>query len=126
MELMVQDRRPPSLNDNRAAPAPITCPSDDAGAVSGVSVAPSASADGAARRAAELEAAVASLQAEVERTRRLLDAATDHAVITMNLDGRVTGWNAGARAILGYGEAEMLGRSGEMRYGDAVSTRLTH
>ena len=32
----------------------------------------------------------------------------------MNLGGRITGWNAGARAILGYTEGEILGRSGEV------------
>ena len=68
----------------------------------------------AEQRIAELEAEVGSLRAGVERARRLLDSATDHAVITMNLGGRVTGWNTGARVILGYADAEILGRSGEV------------
>ena len=70
----------------------------------------------AQRRVAELEAENRALRAESERVRRLLDSATDQAVITMNLGGRITGWNAGARNILGYGDAEILGRSGEVLF----------
>jgi PAS domain S-box-containing protein len=51
---------------------------------------------------------------DAERLRRLLDSAADYAIITLNLEGRITGWNEGARAILGYGDAEILGRSGEV------------
>lgn len=54
------------------------------------------------------------LRAKLEHAERLLHSATDYAVITMNLGGRITGWNAGARAILGYAEPEILGRSGEV------------
>jgi len=52
------------------------------------------------------------LEAENERLRRLLDSATEYAVITLDPDGQITGWNEGARAILGYDAAEILGRSG--------------
>ena len=43
--------------------------------------------------------------------RQILDAATDHAIIALDPDGQVTRWNAGAEAILGWTEAEMVGRS---------------
>ncbi len=42
--------------------------------------------------------------------RQILDSAIDYAMVTMDLDARVTGWNAGAEAILGWSEAEMCGR----------------
>ncbi len=48
------------------------------------------------------------------RLRLILDSATDFAIITIGLDGCVTGWNAGARNILGWEEAEILGRSAEV------------
>jgi len=57
---------------------------------------------------------VQSLRAELEQGRRILDSATDYAVVTMNMSGQITGWNAGARSILGYGDADILGRSGEV------------
>jgi PAS domain S-box-containing protein len=68
----------------------------------------------AERRIAELEAENRELRAEAERLRRVLDSARDHAIVTLNLAGQITGWNEGARAILGYGDAEVLGRSGEL------------
>lgn len=40
----------------------------------------------------------------------ILESALDHAILTMDLQGRITSWNAGARRILGYEEAEILGR----------------
>jgi PAS domain S-box-containing protein len=63
------------------------------------------------QRVAELEAANTALRAEAERTRLILEGATDYAIITIDLEGRVTGWNEGARRILGYEEAEILGQS---------------
>jgi PAS domain S-box-containing protein len=44
----------------------------------------------------------------------LLDSATDYAIITLDAAGLVTGWYGGAEAILGWGEAEVLGRSGDL------------
>ncbi|MEE7490276.1 PAS domain S-box protein [Methylobacterium oryzae CBMB20] len=41
---------------------------------------------------------------------RILDSATDYAIVAMDPEGRVTRWNAGAERILGWSEAEMLGR----------------
>ena len=40
---------------------------------------------------------------------RILDSATDYAIVAMDPEGRVTRWNAGAERILGWSEAEMLG-----------------
>ena len=64
--------------------------------------------------AAVLSVENAALRAQVTQARLLLDSATDHAIITMDLKGRVTSWNMGAQRILGYREAEILSRSGEI------------
>jgi PAS domain S-box-containing protein len=68
----------------------------------------------ALRRIGELEAENAALRAETERFRRLLDSAADYAVVTLDLEGQITGWNEGAHAILGYEHGEILGLSGEV------------
>ncbi|MBL6078194.1 PAS domain S-box protein [Belnapia sp. T18] len=68
----------------------------------------------AEQRIAELEAENRALKAEAERLRHLLDSAADYAIVTLDLEGRITGWNEGAHAILGYGHGEILGRSGEV------------
>ncbi|MBG6233903.1 PAS domain S-box-containing protein [Pedobacter sp. CAN_A7] len=36
---------------------------------------------------------------------------TDNAIISKNLDGKVTSWNPGAQQIFGYTESEMVGQS---------------
>ncbi|MCJ2109179.1 PAS domain S-box protein [Methylobacterium sp. E-041] len=41
---------------------------------------------------------------------RILDSATDYAIVATDPEGRVTRWNNGAERILGWTEAEMLGR----------------
>jgi PAS domain S-box-containing protein len=68
----------------------------------------------ARRRIEEVEADNAALRTEAERARHLLDSAVDYAIVTLDLEGRVTGWNEGARAILGYRDAEILGRTGAL------------
>ena len=42
--------------------------------------------------------------------RLVLDAATDFAIISIDLDGKVTSWNPGAEQVLGWSEREMIGR----------------
>jgi two-component system, sensor histidine kinase and response regulator len=44
-----------------------------------------------------------------ERTRVLVDASHD-AVVTMDAQGRVTGWNAQAEVLFGWSALEVLGR----------------
>jgi PAS domain S-box-containing protein len=44
----------------------------------------------------------------------LLASATDYAIITMDLDSLVTSWNEGARRILGWTEAEILGHRADV------------
>ncbi|MDB5661766.1 MAG: domain S-box protein [Sphingomonas bacterium] len=43
------------------------------------------------------------------RHRQILNSATDTVIISTDLAGRVTSWNEGARRIIGYSDAEMLG-----------------
>jgi PAS domain S-box-containing protein len=42
--------------------------------------------------------------------RQIVESATDYAIVTMGLDGRITSWNAGARSLLGYEKGEILGQ----------------
>ncbi|MBK9573032.1 MAG: EAL domain-containing protein [Rhodoferax sp.] len=57
----------------------------------------------------ELHNAVDALNDSLERTKLLLDAALD-AVINMDQDGCVIGWNHQAEAIFGYTAAQAMGR----------------
>lgn len=44
------------------------------------------------------------------RGRQILDSVVDHAIIVMDLDRHITGWNEGARLLFGWTESEMLGQ----------------
>ena len=46
----------------------------------------------------------------------ILDSATDYAVLTTDLERRVTSWSAGAEATLGYAAHEIVGRSGDVLF----------
>jgi PAS domain S-box-containing protein len=67
------------------------------------------------------------LRKDNARSRLILDSAIDHAIITLDIEGRITGWNAGAQQIMGYAEAEILGRSGEIVFtsDDRAAGRFT-
>lgn len=43
--------------------------------------------------------------------RAVLSSATDYAIITTGLDGRVTSWNPGSERLLGWSAAEMIGQT---------------
>ena len=83
---------------------------------------------GDAVRMADLACEMRQLRAEVARSRLILGSAVDYAIITLDGDGRVTSWNAGAERILGYSEAEILGRSGEVVFtaDDRAQGRFVH
>jgi PAS domain S-box-containing protein len=55
-------------------------------------------------RHAETQAQEAS-----ERYRMIVESAVDYAIFTFGLDARVTTWNSGAQAILGYLPEEIIG-----------------
>ncbi|HEX2552690.1 MAG TPA: HWE histidine kinase domain-containing protein [Microvirga sp.] len=50
-----------------------------------------------------------ALRASEDRYRLIVESATDYAIFTTDLDGRVTSWNAGAQNVLGFEEPEILG-----------------
>jgi two-component system CheB/CheR fusion protein len=52
------------------------------------------------------------LRAGQERMRLVADSTTDYAIITMDEQGLITGWNRGAELIFGYRAAEVEGQSG--------------
>jgi len=54
----------------------------------------------------KLEASQAALAGSEGRLHAILNGATDYAVITTDLAGRVVSWNTGACRILGWDEAE--------------------
>ena len=57
----------------------------------------------------DLRLALAAQRDADARHRQILESAVDYGIITMDLGGRVTGWNAGAAQVLGWTEEEMLG-----------------
>lgn len=61
-------------------------------------------------RTAELQAANTALRASEEHLRLVFESATEYAILTLDLEGRITRWNPGAQHILGFEEGEILGR----------------
>ena len=51
-----------------------------------------------------------SLHTEEEQFRLLVQAVKDYAIFMLDTEGRVATWNAGAQAIKGYSEAEIVGQ----------------
>jgi PAS domain S-box-containing protein len=49
-----------------------------------------------------------------ERVRLIVENARDYAIFATDLQRRITTWNSGAQAILGYTEAEALGQSADI------------
>lgn len=48
--------------------------------------------------------------ADLERYRQIIEGVHDYAIFTMDLEGRITGWNAGAQRLMGYSAAEIIGQ----------------
>jgi PAS domain S-box-containing protein len=61
-------------------------------------------------RTAELVRAHEALRAHEERFRHMIEGVKDHAIFTIDPDGHVTSWNAGAEHIYGYATDEIVGR----------------
>ncbi len=64
-----------------------------------------------ARAMLRLRQAEAQAQEASERYRMIVESAVDYAIFTCGLDGRVTSWNSGAQAILGYLPEAIIGES---------------
>jgi len=58
----------------------------------------------------ERAAALAANEREIRRQSEIIDQIHD-SVITMDAQGYITGWNAGAERLFGYARAEILGRN---------------
>ncbi|MEG4170383.1 MULTISPECIES: PAS domain S-box protein [unclassified Microcoleus] len=56
--------------------------------------------------------AEAALRDRETHLQLILDSAKDYAIFTLDTDGQVTSWNAGAERLLGYTEAEIVGQHG--------------
>lgn len=57
-----------------------------------------------------------ALRHSEQRFRLLVSGVTDYAIYLLDLDGRVSSWNAGAERFKGYTEPEVLGRHFSMFY----------
>jgi len=67
-------------------------------------------------RTASLEALTRELRASEEWLRLLVGSVTDYAILTLDAQGRVSTWNAGARLIKGYADEEIIGRDFSVFY----------
>ena len=67
--------------------------------------------EGLQRANAALDESRTALAESEARYRAVLESASGHAIITMDQEGRVTGWSPGAVAVLGWEEAEALGQN---------------
>jgi PAS domain S-box-containing protein len=64
----------------------------------------------------ERDKARAALHASEARYRLLVESAHGFAIITLSPDGTITGWNAGAEALMGYPEVEAIGQPGAVLF----------
>nr|WP_145547003.1 PAS domain S-box protein [Variovorax boronicumulans] len=57
-----------------------------------------------------------ALRSSEERLRLVLENATEFAIFSTDLERRITGWNTGAQRLLGYQEADAVGRPLDMLF----------
>jgi len=62
-------------------------------------------------------------QITADEWRQIVDSAIETAIITLDLDGRVTSWNEGARRIFGWTEEEMLGNTAERLFPEGIGEK---
>lgn len=58
--------------------------------------------------------AEAALSVSEARSRLILESSTDHAIITLDPDGEISGWNPGAESLFGWSASEAVGRKGDL------------
>ena len=56
------------------------------------------------------------LQGSETRLRMMIESVTEYAIITMDGNGRIDHWNAGAARMFGYTEEEILGQSASLMF----------
>ncbi len=55
-----------------------------------------------------------ALRASEARFRHIVESATEYAIISMGPDRKIASWNSGAERLMGYAEAEAVGRSADI------------
>ncbi|MBV9567704.1 MAG: PAS domain S-box protein, partial [Hyphomicrobiales bacterium] len=55
-----------------------------------------------------------ALRQSEERLRLIVENAREYAIFSMDLERRITIWSTGAESILGYGQEEVIGQSGDL------------
>ena len=83
---------------------------DEAGAVTGIFV--------EGHDVTESRRAEEAMRASEARYRQIVEGAEEFAIVTMDEQGTITGWNSGAERMLGWSEEEAIGRSGEIFFSD--------
>lgn len=58
-----------------------------------------------------------------ERLRLILESARDYAILSTDLQRRITSWNPGAARITGFDEAEMIGQSADVLFTESDLAR---
>ena len=53
-----------------------------------------------------------------EHLRLIMNSATDYVIFTMDMERKITDWNAGAERILGYSKEEIIGKDCDIIYTD--------
>ncbi len=62
------------------------------------------------RAVLDRDQALSKLKESQNFRKQVVDSATKYAIISMDIDGKVTSWSAGAENVLGWRETEMLGQ----------------
>ncbi len=62
-------------------------------------------------------AAAQAIADSEQRLRMLVESVRDTAIFTMGLDGEITSWNSGAKAIFGFTDHEIMGRPLSVLFG---------
>lgn len=70
--------------------------------------------DALAAEISERQHAETALRESEERLRLILENVREYAIFSLDLDRRITSWNSGAQAILGYASEEIIGESGDI------------
>jgi PAS domain S-box-containing protein len=65
---------------------------------------------------AQVWAMDAALHASEDRFRAIVEEATDYAIFTADAEGRIDSWYAGAQAIFGWSEEEIIGQPLKITY----------
>lgn len=60
------------------------------------------------------KSAKTALAASEERLRLIVENAREYAIFSLDLERRITSWNAGAERLVGWMEEEILGQSGDV------------